>query len=158
MKKLISKTLLSTGLLALALSCEENKADYKTRSISPVPAPTTLQAREAEGNGTAKTEEVAVFVAEAAPEVTEALAAQGKTIYLSNCISCHNQDPRQSGSLGPSQYETPWEVFKVKVVTGRYPKALPPGYSPLRTTKAMRKFPDLEGDLPALWSYIKSFK
>ena len=66
MKKLI----LSGGLLALALSCVENTADYKTRSISPVPAPTTIEAREAAGNGEAKTEEVAVFVPEEAPEVT----------------------------------------------------------------------------------------
>ncbi len=154
----MKKIILCGGLLALAFSCVENKADYKTRSISPVPAPTTIEAREAAGSGEAKTEETAVFVPEAAPEVTAALAAQGKTVYLSNCIQCHNKDPRQSGSLGPSQYETPWEVFKVKVVTGRYPKALPPGYSPLRTTKAMRKFPDLEGELPALWAYIKTFQ
>ena len=154
MKKLI----LLGGLLALAFSCVENKADYKTRSISPVPAPTTIEAREAAGSGEAKTEEVAVFVPEEAPEVTAALAAHGKTVYLSNCIQCHNKDPRESGSLGPSQYNTPWEVFKVKVVTGRYPKALPPGYEPLRKTKAMRKFPALEQDLPALWAYIKTFK
>ena len=154
----MKKIILSGGLLALALSCVENKADYKTRSISPVPAPTTIEAREAAGSGEAKTEEVAVFVPEEAPEVTAALAAHGKTVYLSNCIQCHNKDPRESGSLGPSQYNTPWEVFKVKVTSGRYPKALPPGYTPLRTTKAMRKFPDLEKELPALWAYIKTFK
>jgi mono/diheme cytochrome c family protein len=152
----VKKIVLIGGLMALAISCVEKKADYKTRTVSPVPAPTTIEAREAQGEGAVA--EVMEFVPEEAPQVTADLIAKGKIVYMSNCTQCHNKDPRESGSLGPSQVATPWEVFKVKIVTGRYPKALPPGYTPLRTTKAMRKFPNLEGDLPALWAYIRSFK
>jgi mono/diheme cytochrome c family protein len=154
----MKKFILLGGLMALAFSCNKKADDYKTRTISPVPAPTTVEAREAAGDGETKTEEVAVFVPEEAPQVTAALIDHGKLVYMNNCTQCHNKNPKESGSLGPSQVDTPWEVFKVKIVTGRYPKALPPGYEPLRKTKAMRKFPQLEGDLPALWAYIKSFK
>lgn len=156
------KSLLIGGLLVpfLFVACNNQHHDYHTRTISPVPAPTTIDAREAEqsaaGGGAAVKEEV--FVPEAAPESTPALVAQGKVIYEANCLSCHNKNPSQPGSIGPAQAFTPWEVVKVKVVTGRYPKALPPGYTPARTTKAMRAFPKLEKDLPAIFSYLQSFK
>ncbi len=149
------------GLLApLLISCSaEQKVDYSTRTMSPVPAPTTVEAREAaQANAGGVKKEAAVFVAEAAPESSPALVAQGRILYESNCISCHNKNPLEKGSIGPAQANTPWEVVKVKIVTGRYPEALPPGYVPARTTKAMRAFPKLEKDLPALWAYIQSFK
>ena len=147
-------------MASLLASCNSgHKADYSTRTVSPVPAPTTIEAREAsEANAGGVKKAAAVFVAEAPPEVTPALVAQGKVIYESNCISCHNKNPSEKGSIGPAQAETPWEVVKVKVVTGRYPEALPPGYVPQRTTKAMRAFPKLEGELPAIWAYLQSFK
>lgn len=153
------KKILIWGLLApFLLSCSAEKTpDYTSHKFSPVPAPTTVTARESDATGGAP-KAAAVFVAEAAPEVTPALVAQGKTVYTTNCLSCHNKNPTENGSIGPAQANTPWEVFKVKVVTGRYPEAMPPGYVPARKTKAMRKFPDLEKDLPALWAYIQSFK
>ncbi len=149
------------GLLApLLISCSaEQKVDYRTRTTSPVPAPTTIEARDAaQANAGGVKKEAAVFVAEAPPEVTPELVAHGKLIYEANCISCHNKNPNEKGSIGPAQAGTPWEVVKVKVVTGRYPEALPPGYVPQRTTKAMRAFPKLEGELPAIWAYLKSFR
>lgn len=147
-------------MASLLLSCNaEKKVDYSTRTMSPVPAPTTVEAREAAAaNAGGVKKEAAVFVAEVPPETSPALVAQGKIIYESNCISCHNKNPSEKGSVGPAQAQTPWEVVKVKVVTGRYPEALPPGYVPARTTKAMRAFPKLEKDLPALWAYLQSFK
>lgn len=155
------KKLMLWGPLALMLAAcsADKKVDYSTRTVSPVPAPTTVALREAaEAASGAKPKAAAVFVAEAAPEVTPELIAKGKTIYVANCLQCHNKDPREKGSIGPAQADTPWEVVKHKVVTGRYPEALPPGYTPQRTTKAMRAFPKLEGDLPAIWAYLKSFK
>ncbi len=150
------------GLLAplLLLGCSAEKhADYSTRTVSPVPAPTTVEARAAlEASQSGTPAKAAVFVPEEAPAVTDELVARGKVVYLSNCISCHNKDPREQGSVGPAQSATPWEVVKHKVITGRYPEALPPGYTPARTTKAMRAFPKLESDLPAIWAYLKSFK
>jgi mono/diheme cytochrome c family protein len=149
------------GLVAsLLVSCNSgHQADYSTRTVSPVPAPTTIEAREAAEASVGGTKKAAaVFVAEAPPEVTPELVAHGKVVYESNCISCHNKNPTEKGSIGPAQAGTPWEVVKVKVVTGRYPEALPPGYVPQRTTKAMRAFPKLEGELPAIWAYLQSFR
>lgn len=154
------KSLLAWGLLApFLLSCSAEKpVDYSSKKLSPVPAPTTIEAREASQASEGTTKAAPVFVPEAAPEVTPALVDAGKTVYTANCLQCHNRNPTENGSIGPAQANTPWEVFKVKVVTGRYPEALPPGYTPARKTKAMRKFPDLEKDLPALWAYVQSFK
>ncbi len=155
------KSLILGGLIVpLFIACNAEKhADYTTRTISPVPAPSTVAAREAEmQNAGGVKKAAAVFVPEEAPAVTPELVAQGKTIYEANCTSCHNKNPSQPGSIGPAQASTPWEVVKVKVVTGRYPEALPPGYTPARKTKAMRAFPKLEGNLPAIWAYLQSFK
>ena len=158
----MKKLLFLGGLLAplLFIGCSAEKTpDYSTRTISPVPAPTTVEARAAlEAAQGAAPAKAAVFVPEEAPAVSAALVEKGKVIYMSNCISCHNKDPREKGSVGPAQSSTPWEVVKHKVITGRYPEALPPGYVPARTTKAMRAFPKLEADLPAIWAYLRSFK
>lgn len=154
----MKKTILWGLLAPFLLSCSAEKSvDYSSHKFSPVPAPTTVEQREASGTASAP-KAAAVFVAEAPPEVTPQLVEQGKTIYNANCLQCHNKNPSENGSIGPAQAQTPWEVFKVKVVTGRYPEALPPGYTPARKTKAMRKFTDLEPKLPALWAYIQSFK
>ncbi|MBY0517221.1 MAG: cytochrome c [Bacteriovoracaceae bacterium] len=154
------KLILIGGLLVpLLISCNQQHHDYTTRTVSPVPAPTTIEAREAEQSATpGGAKQAAVFVPEEAPASTPELVAQGKVIYQSNCISCHNKNPSENGSIGPAQAGTPWEVVKVKVVTGRYPEALPPGYTPARKTKAMRAFPKLEKDLPAIFAYLQSFK
>ena len=156
------KSLLIGGLLAplLFVACNADKhADYSTRTISPVPAPTTVTQREADdAASSAGPKKAAVFVPEEAPATSPALTAQGKVLYEANCISCHNKDPRKDGSIGPSQLNAPWEVVKHKIKTGRYPEALPPGFVPARKTKAMRAFPKLEADIPALWSYLQSFK
>jgi mono/diheme cytochrome c family protein len=83
----------------------------------------------------------------------EALVAKGRAVYMSNCTACHNRDPNKKGSLGPELVGTPLEVFKIKVVTGnQYPE----GYTPKRKTKAMKKLPQLEKDIPAIHAWIQS--
>jgi len=82
----------------------------------------------------------------------------GKRIFMSNCISCHNKNPSQKGSVGPELTDTPLEVMRVKVTTGKYPKTFPKGYAPKRKTSMMRAFPKLEKDVPDIYAYIQTFK
>jgi mono/diheme cytochrome c family protein len=78
---------------------------------------------------------------------------RGKTIYLSNCIACHNKDPNKKGSLGPELVGSPIEVFKTKILTGsQYPE----GYAPKRKTKIMKKLPKLENEIPNIYAWIQS--
>jgi mono/diheme cytochrome c family protein len=104
---------------------------------------------------------------EAAPEAAPVVAvvethpvdiARGKEIYLSTCIQCHNKDPNVKGAIGPELVDAPLEVMQVKVVTGRYPDVLPEGFVPKRKTKQMRKFPNLEKDIPSIHAYVQSLK
>lgn len=86
------------------------------------------------------------------------LIAHGKEVYTKNCLTCHNKDPNVKGAIGPELVDAPLEVMIVKVRTGRYPDVLPPGFVPKRKTKQMRKFPNLEADVPAIHAYIQSLK
>lgn len=87
-----------------------------------------------------------------------ALIEQGKKVYTANCLTCHNKDPNVKGAIGPELVDAPIEVMTVKVRTGRYPDVLPAGFVPKRKTKQMRKFPQLEADVPAIHAYIQSLK
>lgn len=86
------------------------------------------------------------------------LIAKGQEVYTKNCLTCHNKDPNVKGAIGPELVDAPLEVMQVKVKTGRYPEVLPAGFVPKRTTKQMRKFPNLEVDVPAIHAYIQSLK
>lgn len=86
------------------------------------------------------------------------LIAHGKEVYTKNCLTCHNKDPNVKGAIGPELVDAPLEVMIVKVRTGRYPDVLPAGFVPKRNTKQMRKFPNLEPDVPAIHAYIQSLK
>jgi mono/diheme cytochrome c family protein len=87
-----------------------------------------------------------------------ALIQKGQRIYLTQCTSCHNRDPNKKGGVGPELIDTPLEVMQAKVVTGRYPEKLPAGFTPKRTTKAMKAFPALKNDVSAIYAYIISIK
>jgi mono/diheme cytochrome c family protein len=88
----------------------------------------------------------------------QATLAKGKRLYLSNCIQCHNKDPNMKGSLGPEMIDAPLSVMTSKVMTGVYPASLPPGFVPKRKSKAMRKIPKLEKDIPAIHAWVQSVK
>ena len=79
---------------------------------------------------------------------------EGKRIYTSTCIKCHNKDPHIKGSIGPDLFTTPREVFHTKVITGTYPK----GYTPKRKTRVMPKFKQLTNDVDKIYDYIQSLK
>jgi mono/diheme cytochrome c family protein len=88
----------------------------------------------------------------------QATLDKGKRLYLSNCIQCHNKDPNLKGSLGPEMVDAPLEVMTAKVMTGAYPASLPAGFIPKRKTKAMRKIPKLQKDIPAIYAWVQSVK
>ncbi len=82
----------------------------------------------------------------------------GKKIWMSTCTQCHNKDPNIKGSVGPETVDAPLEVMYAKVMTGRYPDPLPEGFVPKRNTKAMRKLPQYEKEIPKIWAYVQSVK
>jgi mono/diheme cytochrome c family protein len=82
-----------------------------------------------------------------------ALESKGKAVYLSNCIACHNPDPRIAGSIGPDIAFSSLELVEARVVKAEYP----PGYTPKRQSKMMPAFPQLAADVPALHAYLNSF-
>lgn len=80
--------------------------------------------------------------------------ARGKMIYLSNCIACHNQDPRLAGSVGPDIADASLELIRERVLHQKYPA----GYVPKRKSALMPALPFLEQDIPALHAYLNTFK
>lgn len=83
---------------------------------------------------------------------------KGRRLYLSNCIQCHNRDPNLKGSLGPEMVDAPLSVMTSKIMTGLYPAVLPLGFIPKRKTRAMRKIPKLQNDIPAIHAWVQSMK
>lgn len=83
---------------------------------------------------------------------------RGKKIWTTTCNQCHNKDPNLKGAVGPETVDAPLEVMTAKVMTGKYPDVLPPGFVPKRTTKAMKPFPKLEKYIPSIWAYVQSVK
>lgn len=71
-------------------------------------------------------------------------------IYQSNCTSCHNSDPRYSGSLGPDLFGTQRDVLSVKIKFGTYPQ----GYKPKRTTHIMPQFNLTEKQIDEIYYYL----
>jgi mono/diheme cytochrome c family protein len=86
------------------------------------------------------------------------LIEQGRRLYISNCISCHNKDPNLKGALGPEMVDAPLEVMTSKIMTGVYPEKLPEGYIPKRKTKIMKAIPKLKEDIPAIYAWVHSMK
>lgn len=82
------------------------------------------------------------------------LESQGKAVYMSVCISCHNPDPRLVGSVGPDVAFSSKELLTARMLHQAYP----PGYKPKRETGLMPNLSMLEKDIPALHAYLNSFK
>lgn len=89
-----------------------------------------------------------------AAETTETpeskLLAKGKLVYFSNCVSCHNRDPKLPGSLGPEIFGSTKELLTARILRAEYP----PGYTPKRQSHAMIALPHLSGDVDALTAYL----
>ena len=79
------------------------------------------------------------------------LAERGKSVYLQQCIACHNLDPAQPGALGPAIKGSSRELVEARVLRAEYPA----GYTPKRTTTTMVALPHLADDIDALTAYLK---
>ena len=79
---------------------------------------------------------------------------KGRMVYFANCVSCHNNNPKKPGSIGPVVYGVPIDVLTQKIVSGKYPE----NYRPKRTSKIMPLMPHLNSEISNLYAFINSFK
>jgi len=80
------------------------------------------------------------------------LYKSGKAIYNTDCIACHNANPRLPGAIGPDNYGSSLELVRLKVLKGEYPS----GYKPKRTTKEMPEFESYGNDIEAIHFYLNN--
>ena len=78
---------------------------------------------------------------------------KGRMVYFANCVSCHNNNPRKPGSIGPEVYGVSIDVLTQKIVSGKYPE----NYIPKRTSKIMPSMPHLNKEISNLHAFINSF-
>jgi len=78
------------------------------------------------------------------------LIARGKAVYLSNCTSCHNINPKLPGSQGPDIHGSSKELLTARLLHAKYPD----GYKPKRSSNAMPALPHLANDIDALTAYL----
>ncbi len=78
---------------------------------------------------------------------------KGRMLYFANCVSCHNNNPRKPGSIGPEVYGVSIDVLTQKIVSGKYPE----NYRPKRSSKIMPSMPHLNKDISNLHAFINSF-
>tara|TARA_B100000029_G_scaffold170016_1_gene166318 strand:+ start:427 stop:765 length:339 start_codon:yes stop_codon:yes gene_type:complete len=77
---------------------------------------------------------------------------KGRMVYFANCVSCHNNNPRKPGSIGPEVYGVSIDVLTQKIVSGKYPE----NYIPKRTSKIMPSMPHLNKEISNLHAFINS--
>ena len=77
-------------------------------------------------------------------------AQQGRIVYMTNCVVCHNANPNLPGSQGPPIAGSPRELVYDRVMFLKYP----PGYTPKRTTHAMRALPQLANRIDDLTAFL----
>jgi mono/diheme cytochrome c family protein len=80
----------------------------------------------------------------------EILYSQGKKVYMTVCVTCHNPDPKLDGSIGPANYGSSLDLLRAKVIKGEYP----PGYKPKRNTVLMPPFEEHTKDIEALHVFL----
>ena len=78
---------------------------------------------------------------------------KGRMVYFANCVSCHNNNPKMPGSIGPEVYGLPIDVLTQKIVSGKYPE----NYKPKRPSKIMPSMPHLNKEISNLHAFINSF-
>ena len=77
---------------------------------------------------------------------------KGRMVYFANCVSCHNNNPKKPGSIGPEVYGASIDVLAQKIVFGKYPE----NYRPKRTSKLMPLMPHLNKEISNLHAFINS--
>lgn len=76
----------------------------------------------------------------------------GRAVYISYCISCHNINPAIDGSLGPAVKGSSLDLLQARVIRGEYPA----GYSPKRPSKIMQKLPLTEANVEVLHAFLSA--
>ena len=77
---------------------------------------------------------------------------KGRMVYFANCVSCHNNNPKKLGSIGPEVYGVSIDVLTQKIVYGKYPE----NYRPKRPSKIMQSMPHLNKEISNLHAFINS--
>ena len=78
---------------------------------------------------------------------------KGRMLYFANCVSCHSNNPKKPGSIGPEVFGVSINVLTQKIVSGKYPE----NYRPKRSSKIMPSMPHLNKDISNLHEFINSF-
>ncbi len=81
-------------------------------------------------------------------------AEQGRIVYMTSCVVCHNADPNLPGSQGPPIAGSSRELIEDRVLYLKYP----PGYTPKRTTHAMKALPFLKPEIDNLAAFLQQAK
>ena len=96
--------------------------------------------------------------AEAAPKKLNNTVAlktdfeKGRMVYFANCVTCHNNNPKKPGSIGPEVFGVSIDVLTQKIVSGKYPE----NYKTKRTSKIMPSLPHLNKEILNLHAFINS--
>jgi len=67
--------------------------------------------------------------------------ADGRKLFITNCIACHSADPTRDGTVGPALRGTPFNVLKTKLIEGKYPEGYP-GKRPISGSMPKYSFTD----------------
>lgn len=86
-------------------------------------------------------------------EEEQALVIRGAEVYRASCVSCHNFDPRERGSVGPAVSGSSLELLSARILNAEYPA----GYMPKENTQKMMKMPHLKNQIPALHQYLEAY-
>lgn len=81
----------------------------------------------------------------------EQLKADGRKIYIANCIACHSADIDQDGTVGPALKSSTFEILKAKLLEGKYPD----GYKGKRPISgSMPKYAFTDDQIRALEAFL----
>jgi mono/diheme cytochrome c family protein len=82
----------------------------------------------------------------------EATLRRGRSIYQTQCTSCHGSDPKRAGALGPDVFGSSRELLERRILHGDYPA----GHKPKSPSKVMVALPHLKNEIDALTAYLNS--
>jgi mono/diheme cytochrome c family protein len=92
-----------------------------------------------------------IAVSGCGPSKPQTPAEKGRIVYMTNCVVCHNPDPNLPGSQGPPIAGSSRELVADRVLDLKYP----PGYTPKRSTHAMRAMPQLANQIDNLTAFLQ---
>jgi mono/diheme cytochrome c family protein len=93
---------------------------------------------------------LAITMSACGPSKPMTPAEQGRIVYMTNCVVCHNANPNLPGSQGPPIAGSSRELVYDRVMFLKYPT----GYTPKRTTHAMRALPQLANRIDDLTAFL----